>query len=177
MDELGEPAFQKEVEKAKKQGIRSRAYIASLVSLGMFYNRKERYGDAQRVFVQALTVIDSGALKPQPKQPLKPPIVQQHGNGTVSATMCNPLDPYEQIMMDLLPGLVTAETELRKFGPAEAHVKRMINLSASNPVVGSTNLMSAYGLYATLLRKMGRTTEANAYQRKADEINASFKPL
>lgn len=177
MDEQGEPAFLKNLQEARKQGPKSIQYIGSLLDLGMFYNRRERYADAERVLLQALAIVDSGALRPSPKTAPRPPIVQHHPGGVVSATNCDPPKPYEELMQNLFPALVTAEIENSKYAAAEAHIKRMIALVPSNEVTGSLNLMSAYSSYATLLRKQGRVREAQIYEQKADAINKSFKPL
>jgi tetratricopeptide (TPR) repeat protein len=177
MDEQGEPAFLQVVQKGRAQGTKSVPYMQSLIELGMFYNRQGRYADAARVLTEALNIVDGGALKPSIIRPPVPPLVQHHNNGTVSATNMNPATPYEDTMASLLPAIVEAQTETKQYALAEKHVKRLIALRAPNDVVYKLNLMSAYGAYAKLLRKQGRTVEAAQYERKMNEINASFKPL
>lgn len=178
MEDQGPAAFEKIVRDAKvKYGIRSKQYIGSLMELGMYYNRHDRFVDAQRVLTEGLKLIDSGVVKPSPKTPELPPIVQTHGDGTVSATNVNPRKPYEEMMENLLPALVQAEIATKNYKLAETHIKRQIALSAQNEVTGKLNLISAYTAYASLLRKLGRAAEAKSYEQKADAINKSFTPL
>lgn len=177
MEEEGEPPYLKRVQQAKKKGVRNVEYVRSLLGLGMLYNRQERFADAQRVLTEALALVDAGVIKPSPHTEPRQPIIETHVNGTVSATNTDPPKPYEELMQDLLPGLVQAEIANRKFKLAETHIKRQIALVPSNQVTGSVNLMSAYSSYANLLRKLGRTAEAKTYDAKADAINRSFIPM
>lgn len=177
MDEEGEPAFQRIVQQAKKHGLQSAQYAGALTELGLYYNRCARYRDAVRVLKQALQIVDSGALKPTPPFKEKPPLVQHHPGGVVSATNVNPPTPYEDLISNLLPALFSAETETANYKDAELHIKRLIQLRAPNDVAHKLNLMQAYSSYATLLRKLGRTAEAKRYEQMADEINKSFRPL
>jgi tetratricopeptide (TPR) repeat protein len=174
MDDEGEPAFLRLLNAAKKKGPRSLQYIGGLMELGMYYNRVNRFEDATRVLTQALAIVDSGAVKPSPKTAPVPPLVQHHPGGVVSATNMNPPKPYEELMQNLMPALVQAEMNSGRMAQAESHIKRMIALAASDPVSGKLNLMSAYTAYAELCRKQGREREAAAYQKKADDINATF---
>jgi tetratricopeptide (TPR) repeat protein len=177
MDEQGESAFQRLVNNAKKQGLQSTEYAGALMQLGMYYNRCARYADAVRVLSQALAIVDRGALRPTPPFKEKPPLVQEHPGGVVSATNVNPPTPYEDFMANLLPALFSAEIQSSKYVPAEAHIKRLIQMRAPNDVMQKLNLMQAYSSYADLLRKTGRATQAAQYEKKADDINKSFKPL
>jgi tetratricopeptide (TPR) repeat protein len=177
MDEEGESAFQRVVNDAKKHGSQSTQYAGALVQLGMYYNRCARYADAVRVLSEALAIVDRGALRPTPPFKERPPLVQQHPGGVVSATNVNPPTPYEDFMANLLPALFTAEIESGKYVPAEAHIKRLIQMRAPNDVMQKLNLMQAYSSYADLLRRTGRATQAAEYEKKAADINKSFKPL
>ncbi|HEY9787371.1 MAG TPA: hypothetical protein V6D17_18420, partial [Candidatus Obscuribacterales bacterium] len=165
----------------ESRGKRSRAYIDALVNLGMHYNRTERFRDASRVLQQALSLADSGVLKPTPPQNRVPErVVEIKGNqndGVVGAQVIRQSLPYEEVMEGLLPQLITAEIGANQLMAAETHVKRLIKLAGTNPVTSKLNLMSAYTSYAQILRKLHRHKEADAYQRKADDINRSFIPM
>jgi hypothetical protein len=174
-----EAAFLAEVRKAEKKGKSSQAYIGSLLALGMHYNRVGRFADAVRVMRQALAIVDGGALKPTPAAKRVPErtVVKEHNNGVVSAEVVRQPLPYEEILEELLPQLVSAEISAGDLRSAELHVKRLISFAGSNEVRGKLNLISAYSSYAEICRKQHRQKEADMYQRKADEINRSFKPL
>jgi tetratricopeptide (TPR) repeat protein len=177
MDDEGEPAFQRVVKQASKYGLRSVEYAGALTELGLYYNRCGRYADAARVLGQALQIVDRGAVHPTPPFKEKPPLVEHHPGGVVSATNVNPPTPYEDLLSNLLPALFSAEVESGKYPQAEAHIKRLIAMRSPNDVMQKLNLMQAYSVYAKLLRKTGRTAQANEYEKKADAINKSFKPL
>jgi hypothetical protein len=177
MEEAGEQAFVDQVRRDKAKGPRSQQYIGALVELGMYYNRHEQAEKARQALQQALAIIDAGAMKPSPQTPQRPPLVQYHDNGTVSATNQNPPQPYEETISNLLPALATAEIACSKYSSAETHLKRLIAMKSNNDVANKLNLMSAYGLYAQVLHKIGKHKDAAVYERKTDEINRSFKPL
>jgi hypothetical protein len=174
-----EAAFLAEVRKSEKKGKSSQAYIGSLLALGMHYNRTGRFADAVRVMKQALAIVDGGALKPTPEAKRIPErtLVKEHGNGVVSAEVVRQPLAYEEILEELLPQLVSAEISAGDLRSAEVHVKRLISFAGSNDVRQKLNLISAYTSYAEICRKQHRQKEADMYQRKADEINRSFKPL
>lgn len=167
------------VKQAGIRGKTSREYIESLIGLGMHYNRQEDFGKAARTLRQALAIIDAGALKPTPAQARKPEriVEKRHDGGVVSAEVVRSPMPYEETLEELLPQLLTAESGENNLAQASAHMKRLIALPGTNPVAKKASLMSAYMQYAELLRKRGLTKEAESYERKADEINRSFKPL
>lgn len=167
------------VKKNLQKGKTSKEYIGSLLGLGMHYNRSNRFQDASKTLKQALAIIDGGALKPAPTAERKPEkiVEQHHSNGTVSAQVVRTPYPYEEMLQELLPQLVTAELGANELTPAEAHIKRLIAIKGANPVADKLSLMSAYASYAELMRKRNRPKEAEMYQRKVDEINSSFKPL
>ncbi len=171
--------YQAAVAKSAKKGKTSAAYVGSLIALGMHYNRVNRPIDASRVLKQALQIIDAGALKPAPNAIRKPEkIVETSGNdGTVSAKVERTPYPYEETLQELLPQLVSAELSSNQLAFAEQHLNRLIKLKGPNDVADKVSLISAYSSYAELMRRRHRPKEAAAYQRKADEINASFKPL
>lgn len=177
--EDSEASNKRAVEQAKKKGYNSREHIGSLLGLGMFYNRQDRFAEASKVLRQALSIIDAGAMKPTPEKDRKPEkiIETQHPGGVVSAQVVRTPMPYEEMLQDLLPQLATAEIGAKEFKGAEVHIKRLLALKGPNGVADKLAQMSAYSLYAELMRKMGRMKESAEYQRKADEINASFKPL
>jgi tetratricopeptide (TPR) repeat protein len=177
MEEAGEQAFISQVQRAKAKGSRSHEYIGALVQLGLYYNRHQQPEKARRTLQQSLGMIDAGAMKPSLPSSPRPPLVEYHDNGTVSATNQNPPQPYEETISNLLPALATAEIACSKYTSAETHLKRLIAMRSNNGVADKLNLMSAYGLYAQLLHKTGRHKDAAVYERKADEINHSFKPL
>ena len=177
--EESESGHKRAVEKAKKKGLTSREYIGSLLALGMFYNREERFVDASKTLRQSLSIIDAGAMKPTPDKDRKPEkvIEKQHPGGVVSAEVVRTPMPYEETLQELLPQLVTAEIGAKELKQAEMHIKRLLALKGPNVVADKLAQISAYSQYAELMRKLGRVKEAAEYQRKADEINASFKPL
>lgn len=167
------------VRQSEKKGKTSRDYIGSLLGLGMHYNRHERFAQAARTLRQALSIIDAGALKPTPDKDRKPEriVEQHHPGGVVSAQVIRTPMPYEETLQELLPQLITAEIGANELAPAEAHIKRLIALAGPNEVADKLALMSAYSQYAELRRKQHRDKEAEQFQRKADEISRSFKPL
>ncbi|MDX2107968.1 MAG: hypothetical protein SFY67_16320 [Candidatus Melainabacteria bacterium] len=170
--------YLKLVSQAAKSGLRSQLYIGSLIDLGMHYNRVGKYAQACNTLTKALTIVDSGALKPTPIAKRVPDkIIEHQGNGTVSAEVVHQPLPYEETLEALFPPLVESEIATNKFAIAEIHIKRQIKLATANSVSGKINLMSAYGQYANLLKKMKRPREAAIYQKKADDINATFKGL
>lgn len=167
------------VQKSLRKGKTSKEYIGSLLGLGMHYNRCNRFQDASKTLKQALAIIDGGAMKPAPTAERKPEkiVEQQHSNGTVSAQVIRTPYPYEEMLQELLPQLVTAELGANELAVAEVHIKRLIAIKGANPVADKLSLMSAYASYTELMRKRNRPKEAELYQRKVDEINSSFKPL
>jgi len=170
--------YLKLVTKAAKSGLRSQLYIGSLIDLGMHYNRVGKYAQACTALTKALTIVDSGALKPTPQAKRVPDkIIEHKGDGTVSAEVIHQPLPYEETLEALFPPLVESEIATNKFAIAEIHIKRQMKLATANGVTGKINLMSAYGQYANLLNKMKRPREAAIYQKKADDINATFKGL
>lgn len=170
--------YLKLVNQAAKSGLRSQRYIGSLIELGLHYNRIGKYTQACSALTKALAIVDSGALKPTPIANRVPDkIIEHHGNDTVSAEVIHQPLPYEETLEALFPPLVESEIATNKFVNAEIHIKRQIKLATANEVSGKINLMSAYGQYANLLKKMKRTREAAIYQKKADDINATFKGL
>ncbi len=163
------------VKKAEKSGLKSQLYIGSLIDLGMHYNRLGKFAQAQSVLFKALGIIDAGALKPTPVSQRKPDkIIEHHGDGVVSAEVIHQSLPYEETLEALFPPLVDSEIATGKYSLAEIHIKRQINLATANGVSGQINLMTAYQQYANLLKKTSRLREAAIYQKKADDINASF---
>lgn len=170
--------YLKLVGQAAKFGLKSQRYIGSLIDLGMHYNRVGKYAQACSALTKALTIVDSGALKPTPTAKRVPDkIIEHHGDGTVSAEVVHQPLPYEETLEALFPPLVESEIATNRFAIAEIHIKRQIGLATENGVSGKINLMSAYGQYAVLLKKMKRYREAANYQKKADDINATFKGL
>lgn len=170
--------YLKLTSQAAKSGLRSQRYIGSLIELGMHYNRVGKYTQACNALTKALAIIDSGALKPTPIAKRVPDkIIEHHGDGTVSAEVVHQPLPYEETLEALFPPLVESEIATNRFAFAEIHIKRQIGLATANGVSGKINLMSAYGQYAILLKKMKRHREAAIYQKKADDINATFKGL
>lgn len=171
--------YQAAVAKSAKKGKTSIGYINSLIGLGMHYNRVNRFSDAARVLRQALQIIDAGAMKPAPNSVRKPEkVIETHeSNGTVSATVERTPYPYEETMQELLPQLASAELSSNQLDFAEQHLNRLIKIKGPNGVADKVTLMSAYSTYAELMRRKHRPKDAAMYQRKADEINASFKPL
>ncbi|HEY9713463.1 MAG TPA: hypothetical protein V6C72_08325 [Chroococcales cyanobacterium] len=174
-----ESAFLSELKRAERSGRRSQAYIGSLLRLGMYYNRQNQFSKATGSLSQALSLIDSGALHPTPAKDIRPErVIEKAGpGGTVSATVVRTPMPYEEVLQDLLPQLVTAEIGCNLLASAEKHIKRLIALQGTNPVTAKLNLMTAYTQYAELLHKQHRDKEARVYEKKAQEINSSFKPL
>ena len=166
------------VKNSAKKGLNSVQHMQDLIGLGMHYNRAGRYADASRTLKQALKIHDI-ALKPTPPSARRPErvIERDHGNGTVSAEVVSVPMPYEETLQDLLPQLISAELEANELTVAETHIKRLIALKGTNPVADKLSLMSAYSSYSQLMRKLHRPKDAEMYQRKADEINSSFKPL
>lgn len=166
------------VKKAEKSGLKSQTYIGSLIDLGMHYNRVGKHAQACTALTKALAIIDGGALKPRPAAQRKPDkIIEHHGDGVVGAELIHQPQPYEETLEALFPPLVDAEIATGKYPQAEIHLKRQINLATANGVSGQINLMTAYMQYANLCNKTNRKKEAAFYQKKADAINASFKPL
>jgi hypothetical protein len=159
--------------------MRTQTYIGALLDLGMHYNRGDQFARASQILTQALQLVDSGVLKPSSKEARqdRPPQVETQENGTVSTTSINPLRPYEELMDNLLPALIEAQIGASQYAPAESTIKRLIASTGSNEVSHKLNLEFAYSRYATVLRKLNRLAEANQYQRKADEIHNSFRPL
>jgi hypothetical protein len=174
-----EAVYKADVLKNAKKGKTSKEYIGSLLALGMHYNRSNRSADASKTMKQALQIIDAGALKPAPNA-VRPPettIETQHGDGTVSAQVVRKSFPYEEMLQELLPQLISAELACNELTIAETHIKRLIALHGPNQVADKLSLMSAYASYAELMRKRNRPKEAEMYQRKVDEINSSFIPM
>ncbi|QQR56699.1 MAG: hypothetical protein IPG59_17080 [Candidatus Melainabacteria bacterium] len=170
--------YLKLVSKAAKSGLKSQLYIGSLIDLGMHYNRAGKSAQACATLTKALAIVDAGALQPTPLSKRVPDkIIEHHGDGTVSAEVVHKPMPYEETLEALFPPLVDSEIATNKFGSAEMHIKRQIKLATTNGVSGQINLMSAYSQYANLCKKMKRTREAAIYQKKADDINATFKGL
>lgn len=171
--------YQAAVTKSAKKGKTSKSYINSLIALGMHYNRVNRFSEAAKVLRQALQIIDAGALKPTQGSARKPEtVIETHeSNGTVSATIQRTPYPYEETMQELLPQLASAELSSNQLDFAEQHLNRLIKIKGPNGVADKVTLMSAYSTYAELMRRKHRPKDAAMYQRKADEINASFKPL
>ncbi|HEY9733701.1 MAG TPA: hypothetical protein V6C89_17430 [Drouetiella sp.] len=171
--------YQSAVAKSAKNGKTSLAYIGSLVALGMHYNRVNRPVDAARTLRQALQIIDAGALKPAANAFRNPEkIIESRGaHGTVSAMVERTPYPYEETLQELLGQLASAEMSSSQLDLAEQHLSRLIKLKGPNDASDKVSLMSAYSSYAELMRRRHKPKEAAMYQRKADEINASFKPL
>lgn len=171
-----EPAvYERSVRNAAKKGKTSRQYIESLVALGMMYNRLQNYAKAASNLNQALTIVDSGALKPTAAKDRKPDTtVEKQGQGTVSIEITHTPMPYEETLQGLLPQLATAEIGANQLAAAEIHLKRLMKMSTLNPVADKVSLMYAYSQYAEVLRKLHRNKEAAEYQSKADKINSSF---
>lgn len=171
--------YQAAVVKSAKQGKRSIPYIQSLIALGMHYNRVNRFADASKALKQALQIIDAGALKPAPNAERKPErIVEKHeSNDVVSAQIVRTPYPYEETLQELLPQLVTAELGTKELDLAESNLKRLLKIKGANPVADKLSLMSVYSSYAEIMRRRHRPKDAAMYQKKVDEINASFKPL
>jgi hypothetical protein len=167
------------VKKGLRKGRNSKEYIGSLLGLGMHYNRANRFQDASKTLKQALAIIDGGAMKPSPTAERKPEkiIERQHPGGVVSAEVVRTPYPYEEMMQELLPQLISAELGANELTNAEVHIKRLLAVKGANEVSDKLALMSAYASYAELMRKRKRPKEAEMYQRKVDEINSSFKPL
>lgn len=166
------------VKKAEKSGLKSQLYIGSLIDLGMHYNRIGKSAQAYGALLKALSIVDSGALKPRPAAQRKPDkIVEHHGDGVVGAEIVHQPQPYEETLEALFPPLVDAEIATGNYAQAEIHLKRQISLATANGVSGQVNLMGAYMQYANLCNKTNRKKEAALYQKKADIINKSFIPL
>jgi hypothetical protein len=177
IDDNDDKPFTNAVRKAALKGHHSSEYIDSLVELGMHYNRQGHAVDATKVLSQALSIIDSGAMKPAPANRRPDSItVEQKGEVTSGRVNRTPT-PYEDTLSNLLPALVEAEISAGQLKQAETHVKRLIHTPAHDQVSGKVNLMSAYRRYAEILRKQHRTAQANEYDKKADDINHSFKGL
>jgi tetratricopeptide (TPR) repeat protein len=174
-----EPFYQAAVARAKKKGPHSLSYAASLLDLGMHYNRAGRFIDASRVLNQSLILIDGGILKPSSKATLakEDTITTSQSDGVASATMHRVPKPYEEFMETLLPALIGAEVGAHQFKQAEAHIKRLIAMPATNPVSGKLNLAQAYSQYAIVLRATNRAALAKQYEKKAEDIHNSFTPL
>ncbi len=171
--------YQAMVIKSAKQGKRSMPYIQSLMALGMHYNRVNKFADASKALKQALQIIDAGALKPAPNAERKPErIIEKHeSNNVVSAQIVRTPYPYEETLQELLPQLVTAELGTNELDFAESNLKRLLKIKGANPVADKLSLMSVYSSYAEIMRRRHRPKDAAMYQKKVDEINASFKPL
>jgi len=170
--------YLKAVKLAQKKGLKSRAYIESLIGLGMHYNRTGKHGEARNALIKALTIIDSGALKPtKGSVKEKAPTVVDHGNGTVSATVNKPPAPYEETLEQLLPALVEADTLSNHLAEGEVQVKRLITMAQNERIQRVPNLMFAYTQYSELLKKMHRNKEAAHYKQEADKINSSIRGL
>ncbi len=171
--------YRAELEKSKKKGLRTIAYVNGLLNLGMHYNRVNKFADASRVLQEAIALVDSGVIKPSSKETLakQSTMTVHEGNGVSSATINAVPKPYEELMQNLLPALISAESGSAQYKQAEIHIKRLIALASTDPVSAKLNLMSAYRQYAEVLRKTHRTAEAKVYEQKADTINKSFKPL
>lgn len=166
------------VRSSAKKGMFSVQHMQDLIGLGMHYNRTGRFADASKTLKQALKIHDV-TLKPTPPSVRRPErtIEKDHGDGTVSAEVVRVPMPYEETLQELLPQLISAELEANELTIVESHIKRLIALKGQNPVADKLSLMSAYSSYSQLMRKLHRPKEAEYYQRKADEINSSFKPL
>jgi hypothetical protein len=175
--EDSERNYQNLARNSQKKGARSVQYAGSLLDLGMHYNRANEFKKAESALLQSLAIIDSGALKPTSGYQERPPRVEQHGNGVVSATNMNTPTPYEDMMENLLPALISSESGCGHLTRAEEHCKRLIAICNSNAGRRLPGLMSAYWQYADVLRKMHRTKEAEQFQRKGDQINKSIIPL
>lgn len=171
--------YQAVVAKGAKQGKRSMPYMQSLIALGMHYNRVNRFADASKALKQALQIIDAGALKPAPNAERKPErIAEKHeSNDVVSAQIVRTSYPYEETLQELLPQLVTAELGTNELDLAESNLKRLLKIKGANPVADKLSLMSVYSSYAEIMRRRHLPKDAAMYQKKVDEINASFKPL
>ena len=171
--------YQAAVVKSAKQGKRSLPYVQSLMALGMHYNRVNKFADASKALKQALLLIDAGALKPAPNAERKPErIIEKHeSNNVVSAQIVRTPYPYEETLQELLPQLVTAELGTNELDLAESNLKRLLKIKGANPVADKLSLMSVYSSYAEIMRRRHRPKDAAMYQKKVDEINASFKPL
>lgn len=173
-----ESFYLKELKPAAKNGARSPQYVGALLGLGMHYNRANRFRDAERVLLQALTLVDSGAIKNVKRAPHVPAIKETvHPDGTVSAENMNPPSDYEQMMENLLPALIDAEIKSNHYVPAETHIKRCIAFLSRPGAFGGPGLMSAYWQYSELMRKQKRFKEAAMYKKKGDDINATFVGL
>lgn len=185
MEEQGEPAFKAPVAVARKKfGERSKEYMCSLLDLGMYYNRHQRYADALKVLSASLTLADSGVLsKMAPKavpnkKPAPPPQPVTSADGTVVSIDAGPGPPADvQFLQGILPALIEAETHQRLYGTAETHIKRLIAVCRAGGVADKVALMGAYSQYAELLRKVNRKAEAAKMQKQADDINSSFVGL
>jgi hypothetical protein len=174
-----ESVYSTNVAKALKKGKNSLEHISSLLALGMHYNRNGKFAQASKTLRNALAIVDAGALKPTPPSARRPEkvIETNHGDGTVSAQVVRVPMPYEETLQELLPQLISAELEANELNIVEPHIRRLIALQGPNQVADKLALMSAYSSYSQLMRKRQRNKEADEYQRKADQINASFKPL
>lgn len=185
MEEQGEPAFKAPVAAARRKfGERSKEYVCSLLDLGMYYNRHQRYADGLKVLSASLTLADTGVLskmvpKAVPtKKPAPPPQPVTSPDGTVVSIDAGPGQPADvQFLQGLLPALIEAETHQRLYGPAETHIKRLIAICRAGGVADKVALMGAYSQYAELLRKTNRKVEAAKMQKQADVINSSFVGL
>lgn len=171
-----EPALlERDVRLAAKGGKRSKEYIGSLITLGMYYNRNNQFVKATATLNEALRVIDSGALKPTPAENrTADKIIQQASKDTVSAQVVHKPLPYEETLQQLLPALATAQIGANRLAQAEATIKRLLKVTTTNPVADKVTLMSAYAQYSETLRKLGRNKEADEYLRKSQEISKSF---
>ena len=170
--------YLKQVSNATKSGLKSQLYIGSLIDLGMHYNRVGKSAQACATLTKALAIVDAGALQPTPPSKRVPDkIIEHHGDNVVSAQVVHQALPYEETLEALFPPLVDSEIATNKFASAETHIKRQIKLATANGVTGQLNLMCAYAQYASLCKKMKRTSEAAMYQKKSDDINATFKGL
>ncbi len=171
--------YKADVAKSAKKGKRSVAYIASLIALGMHYNRANRFLEAGKALKQALQIIDAGALKPAPNVERKPEkLVERHeANNIVSAQVVRTSYPYEETLQELLPQLVTAELGTNELVLAEGNLQRLLKLKGPNQVADKLSQISAYSSYAEIMRRRHRPKDAAIYQKKVDEINGSFKPL
>lgn len=184
MDEQGEPAFKAPVDSARKRfGERSKEYMCSLLDLGMYYNRRQRYADALKVLTASLNLADSGVLskltpKAVPPQKPAPPQPVTSADGGVVSIAAGPEQPADlQFLQGLLPALIEAEIHQKSYVPAEAHLKRLIAVCHAGGVSDKVALIGAYAQYAELLRKTNRKAEAAKMQKKSDDINSSFVGL
>ena len=174
MDEEGEAAFKRELQKSKRHGLKSKEYAGALQEIGMFYNRQNRFAEANKALTEALAILDGNPAllrdEPRSKVPNRP-----DPPGVVSHEAEQKPQAY-QVMSNLLPQLVTARTGAKQYASAEKILQRWLKMAEApqNPV---WDKMFAYTQYAELLRKMGRLNDAQTYEHKAQAINSTIKGL